>query len=360
MGRGSGTESSQQNFSEFAAVVYRRLKVYRGIYIFYSITSFMLGLPVTVTGFKKQFFPLDETEDVDVLYCPHYLGIVSLLSCFISLWTALKNQIILCVLTLLSGLITVIAAMIVLVTTALQLTNLAQLNTMEKHTNQQTHVIFIFSIGLLIGSLAIVITTLSHLSGRRGKRSIRNKLTDSVPSSGNLCLGGFVPGGEGGGRGEYTLPDTKVASCKSDMESLKVKVSNAHRNSFATTISNLVRHELRASVRGPSPRETRPERVKKTQSCPNERRQKAGSMDFLHVKPVTRSSTRSLPATGAISVPEIDIEGASTEEDSISSTKCTMDHIIECVRAEGEEVLSKSPPESVVAIIDCHAKESVV
>ena len=130
----------------------------------------MLGLPVMVTGFKKQFF--SETH-YKILDCPHYLGIVSILSCIISLWTALKNQIVICVLTLLTGLVTVISAMIVLVTSALDLSATPFDDTStetDKHLNQQTHVVFIFSIGLLIASLAIVITTMSHLSARRVKR----------------------------------------------------------------------------------------------------------------------------------------------------------------------------------------------
>lgn len=263
------TPHEQSDFTEFAKVVYRRLKVYRGIYIFYSIITFMLGLPVMVTGFKKQFFSGD--SEYQILDCPHYLGIVSILSCFISLWTALKNQIVLCVLTLLTGIVTVISAMIVLVTSALDLsaTPFEDVSSTDptKHLNQQTHVVFIFSIGLLIASLAIVITTMSHLSARRVKR-----VKIETPSKVNL---------------------PRVSEQKEENNDTDLLQPPTHRYSFASTISSLIKHELKDNKNMSVECK---ERLKKTLSCPSETSNK-NTPDLLDivVSDGPRKSTHSLP-----------------------------------------------------------------
>ena len=260
----------QSDFTEFAKVVYRRLKVYRGIYIFYSIITFMLGLPVMVTGFKKQFFSGD--VEYKILDCPHYLGIVSILSCFISLWTALKNQIVICVLTLLTGLVTVISAMIVLVTSALDLsaTPFEDVSSTDptKHLNQQTHVVFIFSIGLLIASLAIVITTMSHLSARRVKRvKCDTPIKVSLPT---------------------------VDEHKEEHNDTELLQPRGHRYSFASTISSLIKHELKDNNKNMTT-DTK-ERLKKTLSCPSETSNKnAPEYVDIVVSDRPRKSTHSLP-----------------------------------------------------------------
>ena len=244
----------------------------------------MLGLPVMVTGLQKQFFSPTQFE---VLDCPHYLGVVSLLSCFISLWTALKNQIVICVLTLITGIVTVIAAMVVLVTSALALSESAVVkrardpqvmtyrNSVElqnhKHLMQQTHVIFIFSIGILIASLAIVITALSHLSARRGKRGSskrRRGPTSKVTDAPEL---------------ERELPQNTVS---------ELLPPTAHRYSFASTISSLIKQELKEVK---SPGGDGREKLKKALSAPNER-SKFRNSDILGTILGEGSSTHSLPA----------------------------------------------------------------
>ena len=229
----------------------------------------MLGLPVMVTGFKKQFFSGD--SNYQILDCPHYLGIVSILSCFISLWTALKNQIVICVLTLVTGIVTVISAMIVLVTSALDLSatpfDVVSSSDPTKHLNQQTHVVFIFSIGLLIASLAIVITTLSHLSARRVKR-----VKSDTPAKVNL---------------------PRVDEQKEEENKTELLQPRAHRYSFASTISSLIKHELKDNK---SMSVESKERLKKTLSCPSETsNKKTPELVDIVVDDIPRKSTHSLP-----------------------------------------------------------------
>lgn len=266
------SEKEKSDFTEFAKVVYHRLKIYRGIYIFYSIITFMLGLPVMVTGFKKQFFTDDRPQKI--LHCPHYLGIISILSCCISLWTALKNQIVICVLTLLTGIITVISAMIVLVTSALDLSATPVDESLivsepEEHLNQQTHVVFIFSIGLLIASLAIVITSLSHLSARRVKQP-KNRTSES----------------------QSRMQGATVESKEHNEEGFNLNKNSNHRYSFASTISSLIKQELKENISYESR-----ERLKKTLSCPSDSNKKSNSdltLDVI-VHSGRRGSTHSLP-----------------------------------------------------------------
>ena len=266
----SKSHKEKSDFTEFAKVVYHRLKIYRGIYIFYSIVTFMLGLPVMVTGFKKQFFTDDKPQKI--LHCPHYLGIISILSCCVSLWTALKNQIVICVLTLLTGIITVISAMIVLVTSALDLGATPFVETPksehDEQLSQQTHVVFIFSIGLLIASLAIVITSLSHLSARRVKRP-KIEIPECLPK-------------------QESADELKEIDDKEP----NLNKCNNHRYSFATTISSLIKHELKDNISYESR-----ERLKKTLSCPSDSHKKNNSdlaLDVIvHSGP--RVSTHSLP-----------------------------------------------------------------
>ena len=237
----------------------------------------MLGLPVMVTGIKKQFF--SEEENNKFLDCPHYLGIISILSCIISLWTALKNQIVICVLTLLTGIITVISAMIVLVSSALDLsgTPIEEMTDPNEHVNQQTHVVFIFSIGLLIASLAIVITAMSHLSARRVKREKSHEMPEKL-----------------------SLP--RVEECKEsdtipDHEDIMLNPGEK-RYSFASTISSLIKHELKENKNISSDSK---ERLKKALSCPNDAAKSSDNSDIFNSISAAagRTSTYSLPAAGS-------------------------------------------------------------
>ena len=113
----------------------------------------------------------------------------------------------------------------------------------QSHFNQQTHVVFIFSIGLLVASLAIVITSLSHLSTKKAKLTT-SKLKEEVR--------------------ETTIAKVSVEVRNGDVDKLDV-LSNKyqHRYSFASTISSLIKHELK---------DAKPEmkdKLKKTTSCPN-------------------------------------------------------------------------------------------
>ena len=250
-----GKSSPEGNdFTEFAKVVYRRLKMYRGIYIFYAIISFMLGLPVLVTGINKQFF--SEAPHNKFLDCPHYLGTISVLSCLISLWTALKKQIVICVLTLLTGIITVVSAMVVLVSCALELsgTPIEEMTAPDEHVNQQTHVVYIFSIGLLIASLAIVITSISTLSARRVSQ-------EESEESEKLAMPGVEECKE-----SDTIPNDEI--------------------SFASTISSLIKHELNEN-KGISSNSKN--KLQKAMSCPTSA-PKAGTSGAGY-----RASSYSLP-----------------------------------------------------------------
>lgn len=269
-------EKQSGDLHQFVQLVYKRLKVYRGIYLFYSIISFMLGLPVMVTGFHKQLS--SSNTNPEFLECPHYLGIVALLSCFISLWCALRGQIVNCVLTLLFGFVTVVASLVVLVVTAVALskeleTGLSDDAAREQdHLQQQTHVIFISSMILFLASLALVATALSHLSNRKVKIVTRGDERIEKPA----------------------LPTIEESAEEINLPLQELDRSR-HRYSFATTISTLIKHELKD--RKCEGKET----LKKTVSCPTEGSSKNSKhKDLLEtILSDTEQSTQSLPTSAA-------------------------------------------------------------
>jgi len=168
-----------------------------------------------------------------------------------------------------------VASLVVLVVTAVALSKeevlgLSDAEAREQdHNQQQTHVIFISSMILFLASLALVATALSHLSNRKVK--IVN-------------------------RGDERIDKPALPTIEESAEEINVSLQDlGHRYSFATTISTLIKHELKDK------KSEGKETLKKTVSCPTEGSSKNSKhRDLLEtILSDTEQSTQSLPTSAA-------------------------------------------------------------